>query len=119
MDIPHRRDWFNIGAIVPLLGVLFTSSFGLFMGHLMSPQAKIWFIMATIVMAALVWFNAAKSQQRAREDRQRGKEDRERLDKIIKLLEKPGTTLEDVKRAAGILSITEEADITNFHGAVE
>jgi hypothetical protein len=61
-----------------------------------------------------------KTQQRGREDRQRGQEDRERLDKIIQLLEKPGTTLEDVKMAAtGVLSATEAPDIANFRGIVE
>jgi hypothetical protein len=58
----------------------------------MSPQATLLWILATIIMVFLVWFNAAKTQRRAREDR-------ERLDKIIQLLAKPETTLEDVRRA--------------------
>jgi hypothetical protein len=120
MDMPSKRDWFNVGAIVPLLGVLFSSAFGLFAGPVMSPQAAIFWIIGIIVIAVLVWFNAAKTQQRGREDRQRGQEDRERLDKIIQLLEKPGTTLEDVKMAAtGVLSATEAPDIANFRGIVE
>jgi hypothetical protein len=58
----------------------------------MSLQADILWTIGIIVIASLVWFNAAKNQQRAREDR-------ERLDKIIQLLAKPETTLEDVRRA--------------------
>ncbi len=57
----------------------------------MSLQADILWTIGIIVIALLVWLNAAKTQQRAREDR-------ERLDKIIQLLAKPETTLEDVKR---------------------
>jgi hypothetical protein len=63
-------------------------------------QTEILWIVATVIMAILVWFDAATRQKRAREDRQRGQEDRSRLDKIIQLLERPETTLEDVKRAA-------------------
>jgi hypothetical protein len=66
----------------------------------MSLQVEFLWGGATIIIAFLVWFGGAKTQQRAREDRQRGREDRERLDKIIQLLEKPGATLEDVRRAA-------------------
>ena len=94
MDVPNLRDWINVGAIVPLLAVLFSSAFGLFMGPTMSLHAEILWITVIIVVAFLVWLNAAKTQQRAREDR-------DRLDKIIQLLAKPGTTLEDVRRAIG------------------
>ena len=58
----------------------------------MSLQADILWTIGIIVIALLVWLNAAKTQQRAREDR-------ERLDKIIQLVAKPETTLEDVRRA--------------------
>ena len=61
MDMPSKRDWFNVGAIVPLLGVLFSSAFGLFAGPVMSPQAAIFWIIGIIVIAVLVWFNAAKN----------------------------------------------------------
>jgi len=107
MDIPNKRDWFNISAIVPLLAVLFTSSFGLFARAVMSLEAKILWILATIIMAFLVWLNAAKNQQCAREDREHALENRERLDKIIRLLSNPDTTVEDIRMAAtGPLSNT-------------
>jgi hypothetical protein len=118
MDVPKKRDWFNVGAIVPLLAVLFTSVFW-FVRSVVGLQAEILWIIGIIIIAFLVWFNAATTQQRGREDRERGQEDRERLDKIIQLLEKPGTTLEDIKRAAGILSVTEEPDIVDFRGTVK
>ena len=43
----------------------------------MSTQAEILWITGTIVMAFLVWFNAAKTQQREREARQREGEAKE------------------------------------------
>lgn len=91
MGVPNKHDWFNIGAIAPFAVVLFTCTFGLFTRSVMSLQADILWTIGIIVIAFLVWLNAAKTQQRAREDR-------ERLDKIILLLAKPETTLEDVKR---------------------
>jgi len=98
MDVPKKRDWFNVGAVVPPLAVLFTA-FGMFArSPVMSHQAEILWIIGIVIIAFLVWFNAAKIQQRGREERQRGREDRERLDKIIQLLAKPETTLEDVKQ---------------------
>ena len=66
MDVPNLRAWFNVGAIVPLLGV-FSSAFGLFAGSAMSPQVEFLWIMGIIVIAFLVWFNAAKAQERERE----------------------------------------------------
>jgi hypothetical protein len=111
-------DWFS-NAIVPPSGVLFSFAFGLFAGPVMSPHAEFIWIAGSILIAFFVWFNAAKTQQRGREDRQRGQEDRERLDKIIQLLEKPGTTLEDVKsvisgaaRMSSISSMRAEVVVT-------
>ena len=92
MVAPKKRDWFNVGAIAPISVVLFTCAFGLFTRSVMSLQADILWAIGIFVIALLVWFNAAKTQQRAREDR-------ERLDKIIQLLAKPETTLEDVRIA--------------------
>jgi hypothetical protein len=113
MAVPKKHDWFNVGAIVPPLAVLFTSAFGLFTRSAMSLQAEIVWIIGIIVIAFLVWFNAAKTQQRGREDRQR-------LDTIIQLLEKPGTTLEDIRVVAtGTLNATEEPDIASFRGTVK
>jgi hypothetical protein len=102
MDVPNLRDWFNVGAIVPLLAVLFSSAFGLFEAATMSPQAEFLWIIGIIVIAFLVWFNAAKTQQRERESRERERAVMIRLDELKQLLAKPGTTLEDVKRAIGV-----------------
>jgi hypothetical protein len=102
MDAPKKRDWFNVGAVAPFSVVLFTCAFGLFTRSIMSLQADILWTIGIIVIAFLVWLNAAKTQQRAREDRERAWEDRERLDKIIQLLAKPETTLEDVRIAAAV-----------------
>jgi|ERR1700730_2413682 len=100
MEMPNKHDWFNIGAIVPLLAVLFTSSFGLFARAVMSLQAEILWILATIIMAFLVWLNAAKAQQRIREAKEHERGVMATLDDIKQLLAKPETTLEDVRRAA-------------------
>jgi hypothetical protein len=81
MDMPSKHDWLNVGAIVPLLGVLFSSAFGLFAGPVMTSQVEILWIMGIVIIAFLVWFNAAKVQQQ-------------------QLLARPETTLEDVRRAA-------------------
>ena len=75
----------------------------------MSLQADILWTIGIIVIAFLVWLNAAKTQQRAREDR-------ERLDKIIQLLAKPETTLEDVRRAT--TSIDDSLSKTPLAGSV-
>jgi len=48
MGVPNKRDWFNVGAIVPLLGVLFSSAFGLFAGPAMSIQVEILWIIGII-----------------------------------------------------------------------
>ncbi len=100
MDMPNKHDWFNIGAIVPLLAVLFTSSFGLFARAVMSLQAEILWVLATVVMAFLVWLNAVKAQQRIREAKEHERGVMATLDDIKQLLAKPETTLEDVRRAA-------------------
>ena len=102
MEMPNKHDWFNIGAIVPLLAVLFTSSFGLFARAVMSLQAEILWILATIIMAFLVWLNAAKAQQRIREAKEHERGVMATLDDIKQLLAKPETTLEDVRRATAI-----------------
>jgi hypothetical protein len=102
MDIPGKHDWFNINAIVPPLAVLFTNMLGLFTRSAMSQKAEILWILATFIMAFLVWLNAAKTQQHAREDREHARENREKLDKIIQLLPKPGTTLEDITRVINV-----------------
>jgi hypothetical protein len=103
MEAAKKRDWLNIGAIAPL-AVLFTSAFGLFVGPAMSLQAEILWVVGIVIIAILVWFNAAKTQQRAREDR-------ERLDKIIRLLEQPGTTVEDIKRVITSIGDTGHLDL--------
>jgi hypothetical protein len=98
--MPNKHDWFNIGAIVPLLAVLFTSSFGLFARAIMSLRAEILWVLATVIMAFLVWLNAAKAQQRIRETKEHERGVMATLDDIKQLLAKPETTLEDVRRAA-------------------
>jgi hypothetical protein len=102
MDMPNKHDWLNIGAIVPLLAVLFTSSFGLFARAraVMSLQAECLWVLATVIMAFLVWLNAAKAQQRIREAKEHERGVTATLDDIKQLLAKPDTTLEDVRRAA-------------------
>jgi Na+/proline symporter len=65
MDMPNKRDWFNVGAIAPFSVVLFTCAFGLFTRSVMSLQADILWTIGIIVIAFLVWLNAAKTQQRA------------------------------------------------------
>lgn len=117
MDVPNKRDWFNVGAIVPLLGVLFSFAFGLFAGPAMSLTAEILWITGIIVMAFLVWLNAAKTQQREREAREHERAVMRRFDELNQLLAKPGTTLEDVKRM--VLNATEAPDKANFRGTVE
>jgi hypothetical protein len=112
LAIPNKRDWFNVGAIVPLFGVLFSSAFGLFAGPAMSPQVEILWITGIVIIALLVWLVAAKTQQREREVMSC-------LDEIKDLLAKPGTTLEDVKRVIGIIDVTEGADIASIRGTVE
>jgi ABC-type protease/lipase transport system fused ATPase/permease subunit len=109
---PNKHDWFNVGAIVPPLVVLFSFSFYLFVGPVMSLQVEVLWVTGIIIIAFLVWLNAAKTEQR-------GREANAALDEIKQLLAKPGTTLEDVKRAVGVLNATEGADIANFHGTVE
>ena len=96
-------DWFNINAIVPPLGVLFSFAFGLFVGPVMSPQVEFLWVAGIIIIAFLVWFNAAKTQQREREANAK-------LDEIKQLLSKSGTTLEDVERIIG--------DQAHFQGRV-
>jgi len=110
-------DWFNINAIVAPLCVLFTFAFGLFTGPVMSPQVEFLWVAGIIVIAFLVWFNAAKTHQREREAGEREAEARGRergvmilLDEIKQLLSKPGTTLEDVKMLVG--------DQAHFEGVV-
>ena len=99
--MPNKHDWFNFSTIGAPLWILVSFAFGIFVVHpVMSLQVEFLWGVITIIIAFLVWFGAAKTQQRAREDRERGKEDRERLDKIIQLLEGPETTLEDVRKAA-------------------
>jgi ABC-type protease/lipase transport system fused ATPase/permease subunit len=110
--MPNKCDWFNFGAIVPPLVVVFSFSFYLFVGPVMSAQVEVLWVAGIIVVAFLVWLNAAKTEQR-------GREANATLDEIKQLLAKPGTTLEDVKRAVGILSATEDADPANFRGTVE
>ena len=102
MDVPNVRDWLNISAIVPLLGILFSSAFGLFAGPAMSPLVEFLWIIGFIIIAFLAWFNAAKAQQREREAKEHEREVRASLDHIKQLLEQPGTTLEDIKRAIGV-----------------
>ncbi len=95
--MPNLRDWFNVGAIVPLLVVLFGYSFGLCEAPVMSLQAEIVWITGIIVISFLVWLNAAKMAQSEREAKEHERKVTITLDNIKTLLEKPGTTLEDVK----------------------
>jgi hypothetical protein len=63
----------------------------------MSLQAEILWILATIIMAFLVWLNAAKMQRRIREAKEHERGVRITLDNIEQLLTKPETTLEDIR----------------------
>ena len=69
----------------------------------MSPQVEFLWVAGIIIIAFLVWFNAAKTQQREREANAK-------LDEIKQLLSKSGTTLEDVERVIG--------DQAHFEGRV-
>jgi positive regulator of sigma E activity len=60
MDVPNKRDWFNVGAIVPLL-VLFISAIGLFTRAGMSLETEILWAIVIIVVAFLVWFNCREN----------------------------------------------------------
>jgi hypothetical protein len=101
MDIPGKRDWLNVSTIGAPLWILVSFAFGLFVVHPgMSPQFEFLWGAATVAIAFIVWFGAAKTQQRAREDREQARENRERLDTILELLPKPETTKEDIRMAA-------------------
>jgi hypothetical protein len=110
MVVLNNCDWFNVGAIVPLLVVLFSSTFGLFEAPAMSLQTEGLWILGIIIIASLVWFNAAKMQQGKREAEEREREGRVILDEIKQMLAKPRTTLEDVKVLVG--------DLAHFEGRV-
>jgi hypothetical protein len=100
MDMPNLRDWFNVGAIVPLLVVLFGSSFGLCEAPVMSLQAEVFWITGIIVLSFLVWLNSAKLAQREREAKKHERQVTITLDNIQKLLANPDTTVEDIRMAA-------------------
>ena len=65
----------------------------------MSLQVELLWGVATIIVAFLVWFGGAKSQQRAREAKENERVVMTILDDIKQLLAKPDTTLEDVRKA--------------------
>jgi hypothetical protein len=98
--MPNHRDWLNVGAIVPLLVVLFGYSFGLCEAPIMSLQAEVLWITGIIVIASLVWLNAAKMAQREREAKEHERKVTITLDNIKNLLSKPDTTVEDIRMAA-------------------
>jgi hypothetical protein len=92
MGAISNRDLLSISAIVPPLAVLFSSSLGLYMGwSIMSVQAQFLWIACVVIIALLVWFNAAAAKRGARETK-------EQLDKIEKAISSPGATLADVAK---------------------
>jgi uncharacterized membrane protein YhiD involved in acid resistance len=102
-------DWFNIVAVATPATMLFSMAFGIFAGPAMSPQAEVFWIIGTIVMALLVWFSGAKAQKREREAKQHEMEAKQheraellRFDELKQLIAKPETTLEDVRIAAAV-----------------
>lgn len=79
----------------------------------MSTNVELLWIIGVIAIAILLWFNAAKTEQRGREARERELEAKEhehavmlRFDELNRLLAKPGTTLEDVKTRVAELTTT-------------
>jgi hypothetical protein len=99
MGIPHKRDWFNVSTIGAPLWILSSFVFRQFVGrNVTSPQVEVLWSAATIIIAFLVWFGGAKTQQRAREAREHEREVMVALDEIKQLLPKPDTTLEDIRR---------------------
>ena len=97
MDVPDKHNWFNLGAIVPAICVLFSILFCLFVGPVMTPGAEVVWVSGIIFIAILVWFNAAKTEQKTE---QRERNVIAKFNEIKQLIEKPGTTLEDIRRVA-------------------
>jgi len=97
MDIPDKHNWFNLGAIVPSICVLFSFLFCLFVGPVMTPVAEVLWVSGIIVIATLVWFNSAKIAQ---ETERRERDMIAQFKELKQLIEKPGTDFEDIRRAA-------------------
>ncbi len=100
MDMPEKCEWFNVDAIVPPLAVLFTSALGLFTRSAMSLQAEILWIIATVIMAFLVWFKSAKTAQTTKQRELNMIANFNEIKQLIQLIAKPGITLEDIREAA-------------------
>jgi hypothetical protein len=61
----------------------------------MTTEAEVVWAAGIVIIAILVWFNAAKIEQKTE---QRERNANAKFNEIKQLIEKPGTTLEDVKK---------------------
>jgi hypothetical protein len=110
MAVPDKRHWFNIGAIVPAICVLFSFLFCLFVGPVMTIEADGVWVAGIIVIAILVWFNAAKQDQKSE---QRERDVIEKFNELKQLIEKPGTTFDEVREAASRLGVLSNSPLAS------